>query len=61
MSKIPPQRTKALYNTFNLFGSCHKLINFVVTKIGNFCLFRLILAFWSVNNNLLGYGNKFSK
>ena len=24
-SKIPPQRTKALYNTFYLFGSCHKL------------------------------------
>ncbi|KUJ60588.1 hypothetical protein AR687_17610 [Flavobacteriaceae bacterium CRH] len=25
-SKIPPQRTKALHNTFYLFGSCHKLI-----------------------------------
>lgn len=24
-SKIPPQRTKALYNTLYLFGSCHKL------------------------------------
>jgi hypothetical protein len=31
-SKIPPQRTKALYNTFNLFGSCHKLCNFVGQK-----------------------------
>jgi hypothetical protein len=31
-SKIPPQRTKALYNTFNLFGSCHKLCNFVEQK-----------------------------
>jgi hypothetical protein len=26
MSKIPPQRTKTLYNTFNLFGICHKLM-----------------------------------
>jgi threonine aldolase len=33
MSKIPPQRTKTLYNTFNLFGICHKLCNFVFAKI----------------------------
>ncbi len=34
-SKIPPQRTKALYNTFYLFSICHKLINFANTKIGH--------------------------
>jgi len=33
MSKIPPQRTKTLYNTFYLFGICHKLCNFVFAKI----------------------------
>lgn len=33
MSKIPPQRTKALYNTFNLFGICHKKCSFVFAKI----------------------------
>lgn len=33
MSKIPPQRTKALYNTFNLFGICHNYCNFVFTKV----------------------------
>jgi len=32
MSKIPPQRTKALHNTFNLFGICHKLLKFVRQK-----------------------------
>jgi len=25
MSKIPPQRSKALYNTFDLLGICHNL------------------------------------
>ncbi|PWA03996.1 hypothetical protein DB895_13215 [Flavobacterium psychrotolerans] len=37
-SKIPPQRTKALHNTFYLFGSCHKLCNFVIAKIVFFCV-----------------------
>ena len=36
MSKIPPQRTKTLHNTFNLFGICHKLCSFVITKIDNY-------------------------
>jgi hypothetical protein len=31
-SKIPPQRTKALHNTFNLFGSCHKLLLILFCK-----------------------------
>ena len=33
MSKIPPQRTKALYNTFYLFGICHNYCSFVGVKI----------------------------
>ena len=28
MSKIPPQRTKTLHNTFYLFGICHKIVYF---------------------------------
>jgi threonine aldolase len=28
MSKIPPQRTKTLYNTFDLFGICHIIVYF---------------------------------
>jgi threonine aldolase len=33
MSKVPPQRTKALYNTFYLFGICHNYCRFVCAKI----------------------------
>jgi hypothetical protein len=33
MSKIPPQRTKALYYTFNLFGICHKKFIFLLNNL----------------------------
>jgi len=33
MSKIPPQRTKTLYNIFYLFGICHNYCIFVFVKI----------------------------
>jgi hypothetical protein len=38
-SKIPPQRTKALHNTFNLFGSCHKFIVILHRKIIGLAVF----------------------
>jgi hypothetical protein len=38
-SKIPPQRTKALHNTFNLFGSCHKFIVILRRKIIGLAVF----------------------
>jgi hypothetical protein len=47
-SKIPPQRTKALHNTFYLFGSCHKFIVILFRKI-------IGLAFFSPDSS----GNPF--
>ena len=43
MSKIPPQRTKTLYNTFNLFGICHKLIVFLCKYSMKFWFIALIV------------------
>jgi hypothetical protein len=60
-SKIPPQRTKTLYNSFYLFGICHKCCSFAISELAP--IVTEILFFFSLKKKRLQWiaGNSFKK